>query len=110
MPVQRKTKRMKARKQTKGRCWYCSKHVGKNEATLDHVIPLARGGGFERSNLVFACQSCNTEKGDKSLEQYRTFKRIALFWGERQGFGSQHRRWDWTGEPLMFQEEGYDDE
>lgn len=111
MPVQRKSKRMKARKQTGGRCWYCSKHVHKDEATLDHVIPLTRGGGYERSNLVFSCQPCNEEKGDKSLEQYRTFKGITLFWGERQGIGSHHRRWDWVADPVVVsEEEGYDDE
>lgn len=33
-------------------------------ATLDHVIPQAKGGGNHRSNMVMACQECNCLKGD----------------------------------------------
>ena len=38
----------------------------KNQATLDHVKPLAKGGPrWAESNLVVACQPCNQKKGDK---------------------------------------------
>lgn len=32
--------------------------------TIDHFIPLARGGTWELSNLRLACQPCNNLKGD----------------------------------------------
>ena len=32
-------------------------------ATVDHVIPLARGGSNADDNLVLACDPCNKEKG-----------------------------------------------
>lgn len=41
-------------------CTYC----GKREATSwDHIVPRSRGGEDTRSNLVPACQSCNSSKG-----------------------------------------------
>jgi hypothetical protein len=36
-------------------------------ATIDHVVPVSRGGGWELENLVTACFDCNNEKGDKTL-------------------------------------------
>jgi len=44
----------------KGLCAYC---FGKAE-TMDHVIPLSRGGMHVPSNLVPACKRCNFEKHD----------------------------------------------
>jgi 5-methylcytosine-specific restriction endonuclease McrA len=34
-------------------------------ATLDHVIPLSKGGPNKRENIVLACGKCNRDKGDK---------------------------------------------
>lgn len=31
--------------------------------TIDHVIPLARGGTNARRNLVVCCKECNNKKG-----------------------------------------------
>ena len=41
------------------RCAYCHK---KKPLTQDHVIPLVRGGNHTASNIVPACQSCNSRK------------------------------------------------
>jgi hypothetical protein len=35
------------------------------ELTLDHIVPLSRGGTDEISNLTFMCRSHNSTKGDK---------------------------------------------
>ena len=43
-----------------GSCAYCGCQPEK--ITLDHVIPKARGGTTERSNLVPACAPCNVAK------------------------------------------------
>ena len=50
-----------------GRCAYCD---GANARTYDHVVPLARGGRHEASNLVLACRSCNSRKSTKSAEEF----------------------------------------
>jgi 5-methylcytosine-specific restriction endonuclease McrA len=46
------------------RCVYCAEHLALEEATLDHVYPLARGGAHAVGNLVIACGRCNRLKGD----------------------------------------------
>lgn len=45
------------------RCVYCGTLLGLENATLDHVVPLSRGGDHAPGNLVAACQSCNQLKG-----------------------------------------------
>ena len=45
------------------RCVYCAARLGLEAATLDHVIPLSRGGNHHPGNLVAACINCNQLKG-----------------------------------------------
>ena len=49
-------------KTSSGRCYYCGQVVGYARLTMDHVIPLARGGKSEKFNLVPCCKECNTKK------------------------------------------------
>ena len=53
-------------KRDENKCQYCgsTRHL-----TIDHVIPKSKGGSEEWTNLVVACSSCNTKKGDKLLSQ-----------------------------------------
>jgi hypothetical protein len=44
------------------RCAYCGKRC-KGKLTQDHIIPLSKGGNHTKSNIVPACQSCNSKKG-----------------------------------------------
>ncbi len=46
----------------KGVCHYCGKNVGAANLTMDHVIPVARGGKSTRGNCVPCCKECNNEK------------------------------------------------
>lgn len=46
----------------KGVCHYCGREVGADALTMDHVIPLARGGKSVKSNVVPCCKDCNTKK------------------------------------------------
>jgi 5-methylcytosine-specific restriction enzyme A len=48
-----------------GICYYCRRHVGAAALTMDHIVPLGRGGRSIRGNVVPACKDCNTRK--KSL-------------------------------------------
>ncbi|MBW6510867.1 MAG: HNH endonuclease [Desulfuromonadaceae bacterium] len=45
-----------------GRCHYCNAQVAPKELTLDHVVPLIRGGRSTRGNCVAACKACNSKK------------------------------------------------
>jgi 5-methylcytosine-specific restriction enzyme A len=50
------------RKRAAGVCHYCERHFPPAELTMDHIVPLARGGKSNRGNLVPACKECNTKK------------------------------------------------
>ncbi|MBN1499635.1 MAG: HNH endonuclease [Spirochaetes bacterium] len=50
------------KKISEGKCYYCGKNFHPSELTMDHKIPLARGGKSERINLVAACKECNNKK------------------------------------------------
>ncbi len=45
-----------------GVCHYCGKKVGPAALTMDHVIPVARGGKSTRGNCVPCCKECNNSK------------------------------------------------
>lgn len=47
---------------SRGLCHYCAKPFKAAQLTMDHVIPLARGGTSARGNCVPACKACNTDK------------------------------------------------
>ena len=46
----------------KGFCHYCGKTVAPRDLTLDHVVPVARGGRTTKGNCVAACKDCNNQK------------------------------------------------
>lgn len=46
----------------KGACYYCNREVGRKQLTMDHVVPLSRGGRSTKGNIVAACKECNTQK------------------------------------------------
>jgi len=50
------------RKTAPGRCHYCGRRVGQAALTMDHLVPLSRGGRSTKDNLVPCCKRCNTEK------------------------------------------------
>jgi 5-methylcytosine-specific restriction endonuclease McrA len=46
----------------RGLCHYCERKFKRTELTMDHVVPIARGGTSTQGNIVPACAACNTEK------------------------------------------------
>jgi 5-methylcytosine-specific restriction endonuclease McrA len=53
-------------------CFYCG--CVNKKITLDHVLPISRGGRHSIGNLVPACYSCNSSKGAKFLAEWRKGK------------------------------------
>jgi 5-methylcytosine-specific restriction endonuclease McrA len=45
-----------------GVCFYCRSRVGGRALTMDHIVPLGRGGRSARGNVVPACKDCNSKK------------------------------------------------
>jgi hypothetical protein len=51
-------------------CQYCGYQSNNpKKLTIDHVHPRSKGGGTQWTNLVTACPSCNTKKGNKLLKE-----------------------------------------
>jgi 5-methylcytosine-specific restriction enzyme A len=71
-PKRIKQERDKARKLKKtkwwltqlnrGVCHYCQEKVPPAQLTMDHIVPLARGGSSKPGNIVPACGNCNRDK------------------------------------------------
>ncbi|MGL1932998.1 MAG: HNH endonuclease [Desulfotalea sp.] len=49
-------------KTSSGKCYYCGKKVAYKDVTMDHILPIARGGQSSKDNLVPACKDCNNTK------------------------------------------------
>lgn len=49
-------------KLSEGICYYCSQKFRPEELTMDHVVPLARGGKTTKGNVVVSCKECNSKK------------------------------------------------
>jgi len=50
------------RKCAEGTCYYCSKQESPQNLTMDHIVPIIRGGKSTKSNVVTACKECNNKK------------------------------------------------
>ena len=59
------------------RCQYCRREFPTALLTLDHVVPLSRGGATTWENVVTACKKCNNRKGNRLVSE-------AKMWLERQ--------------------------
>lgn len=55
-------------------CYYCGCEI-KGKKTIDHKIPVIKGGTNDNENLVLSCVHCNTQKGSKTEGEYREWLR-----------------------------------
>ena len=56
----------------RGICGICGKPVNRYEFTIDHIIPLAKGGSNDEDNLQVAHEFCNKVKGSYTENEYIT--------------------------------------
>lgn len=67
----------------RGACFYCKRRTLLSDchkaeplfATVDHVIPVSRGGANVYENLVLACRVCNEQKGSMTDEEWAFHQR-----------------------------------
>lgn len=66
-------------KAQKNRCIFCRAAMKRwrpgqprspRDATIDHFVPLSRGGPDEADNLRACCRKCNTDKGNKMPDEF----------------------------------------
>jgi 5-methylcytosine-specific restriction protein A len=50
------------RKRSSGVCYYCGRVFKPTDLTMDHLVPVTRGGKSVQGNLVPACKECNNKK------------------------------------------------
>lgn len=55
-------------------CYYCKDELDE-KFHIDHMEPINRGGRHELSNFALACAQCNQEKYNKTIEEYRHWRR-----------------------------------
>lgn len=53
------------------KCFYCNIDLNSENRSIDHWVPLSRGGDHDIHNLVAACKSCNGSKHDKLYCEWR---------------------------------------
>lgn len=57
-------------------CRWCCTPLSNDNRTIDHVVPIARGGAHHPDNLAAACDKCNFSKGKKLISEW-TWKEAA---------------------------------
>lgn len=45
-----------------GTCHYCGKKSDRRKLTMDHIVPLSRGGKSAKGNVAVCCKDCNNSK------------------------------------------------
>jgi 5-methylcytosine-specific restriction protein A len=80
-PVHVKRERAKAREMRgsswwrqqvgRGICYHCEQKFSVEELTMDHLIPLSRGGRSTKKNIVVACKQCNSLKKNRTVAELR---------------------------------------
>lgn len=50
-------------------CAYCGEHFIEGDLTVEHIVPVSRSGQHAWTNVVTACRSCNTRKGNRRPEE-----------------------------------------
>lgn len=70
------------RRLQRGLCAYCGQRFPAKELTMDHVVPVARGGRSAKGNVVPACKPCNSKKKLLTPAELELFSRAAA---ERAG-------------------------
>jgi 5-methylcytosine-specific restriction endonuclease McrA len=51
-------------------CAYCGEGMHPRDKTLDHVVPMSRGGSHSLLNAVVCCRRCNASKGARTVSQW----------------------------------------
>ena len=59
---------------TKGRCAHCGRDISVDVMTVEHAVPISRGGSNEDVNIVPLCSDCNTSKGFKVINPYDYYR------------------------------------
>lgn len=51
-------------------CLFCGIKYDRANLSLDHIVPVSKGGSNESTNLATCCKNCNSKKGDSCFIEY----------------------------------------
>ena len=54
-----------------GRCNGCGNTYHAKDLTVDHIVPVSKGGTNDTANLQLLCHNCNSVKGNRSMDYLR---------------------------------------
>src|ERR1051325_2117153 len=66
------------RKRAAGVCHHCGERFPPQELTMDHLIPVVRGGKSVKGNVVPSCKPCNTERNQARAAEGRRARCISV--------------------------------
>ncbi len=64
-------------------CPYCTQPLTIENFSVDHGIPLSRGGASTIDNLIVCCRRCNEAKGNLTGGEYARLRQFTLPWHEQ---------------------------
>ncbi|NKE72352.1 HNH endonuclease [Candidatus Manganitrophus noduliformans] len=73
------------RRRSTGICHYCGRKFKPSELTMDHIVPIGRGGKSAKGNVVPACKECNTRKKYMLLVEWEEYLKSVREEGANDG-------------------------
>jgi 5-methylcytosine-specific restriction endonuclease McrA len=61
-------------------CRYCGDRITVKTFSLDHRMPVARGGTFSKENVQIVCHKCNGAKGNLTASEYQQLLDVLTSW------------------------------
>jgi hypothetical protein len=89
----------RVRKDAQNRCGYClsPQRLVMARLEIEHIIPIAKGGSNDESNLWLACPICNRYKSDKITNIDSETGEIVKLFNPRTQIWSEHFFWTKDG-------------
>lgn len=81
------------------RCGYChtDEHFTGMACSIEHIVPVSRGGQTRRENLWRSCRDCNERKGAQITSRDPLNQEMAALFNPRTQHGNDHFQWSTDG-------------
>lgn len=86
-----------------GRCEYCQapQQVFNGPLHVEHIVPLARGGAGDLTNLALSCSTCNLAKGAATSGSDPATGAVGPLFNPRRDRWEEHFAWAADGVTLV---------